>query len=113
MKMNTDPQWLKNMAEKEDGCDVSVGSPCPADCRCERCLADSLRTNMDHARSLEEHPELRKDWETGGYQCTWEDFLKWALLFRSLPKGHVPDCDCKQCEEIRFRLLIDNTEETT
>lgn len=25
MKMNTDPEWLKKMAEKEDNCDVSVG----------------------------------------------------------------------------------------
>ncbi len=26
MKMNSDPNWLKKMADAEDGCDVSVGS---------------------------------------------------------------------------------------
>jgi len=25
MKFNTDPEWLKRMADLEDGCDVSVG----------------------------------------------------------------------------------------
>ena len=25
MKMNNDPEWLRKMAELEDGCDVSVG----------------------------------------------------------------------------------------
>jgi hypothetical protein len=57
MEMNNDPNWLKTMADKEDGCDVSVGSD-PATVQCSWCGGTLLRASQVSDSLIAAAPEL-------------------------------------------------------
>jgi len=57
MEMNNDPNWLKKMADKEDGCDVSVGSD-PATVQCSWCGGTLLRATKVSDSLIAAAPEL-------------------------------------------------------
>lgn len=75
----------------------AAGSPvqCLEDCRCSRCMEESFRINQEHAMKLDAADDpaaLRRDWEAGGYDCSWEELLAWVL------QGHLKQCDCQSCK---------------
>lgn len=78
LKMNNDPEWIKKMAELEDGCDVSVGGMEHAKLLERLCTPGSEPPELDELAALRaENARLDKAWhEERGARLHYEEIAK-------------------------------------